>query len=220
MPMTRRSELRELLASRDLSALASMARATPILLKDLLSLTYDADDLLAWRAVEAVGIAAGAVAQSDLERVRNLVRKLLWSMNDESGGIGWRAPETIGEILARTPVLIAEMGVLLAAFIRQPPFERGAHLAIARAARIDPTPFADAIPDLIASLRDEDPHVRAYAALALGALGDETCRPAIETLKADTHDVERYDFDTHRLETTTVARMAHEALNLLQCRRP
>jgi hypothetical protein len=35
--------------------------------------------------------------------VRELLRRLSWSLNEESGATGWGAPEAIGEIAARIP---------------------------------------------------------------------------------------------------------------------
>ena len=46
-------------------------------------------------------------------------RRLIWSLNDESGGIGWGAPEAMGEILARSEKLSCEFYCILLAYIRE-----------------------------------------------------------------------------------------------------
>jgi len=190
-------------------------RPTQATLSVLLSLSYDADELIQWRAVEAVGEVAGAMARTDVERVRNLIRRLLWSMNDESGGVGWHAPETVGEILANVPSLVGEMGVLLTAFLRQAPFERGSHLAVYRAASVEAAPFADSTPELVCSLRSNDPYVRGLASLALGTVGKAVHRRDVEALRNDTSPVTLYDFQAGRMTSTTVSRLAERAAALL-----
>lgn len=43
-----------------------------------------------WRAIEGMGAVAHRMAGEDPEAVRNILRNLLWTINEESGGIGWR----------------------------------------------------------------------------------------------------------------------------------
>ena len=40
---------------------------------------------------------------TDLDFLRETCRKLVWSLSDESGGIGWSAPEILGEIVSADP---------------------------------------------------------------------------------------------------------------------
>lgn len=69
-----------------------------------ISLSYDKENLISWKAVEAMGyIAKAYIEAGDTETLRNTIRKLLWSMTDESGAIGWRAAELIGEIVYAEP---------------------------------------------------------------------------------------------------------------------
>ncbi|GLI52532.1 DVU0298 family protein [Thermodesulfovibrio yellowstonii] len=76
----------------------------------LISLSYDKDNPLSWKAIEAMGhVAKAHVSAQDIEPLRNTIRKLLWSMTDESGGIGWRAAELIGEIIYAEPSLFSDI---------------------------------------------------------------------------------------------------------------
>ncbi len=215
MNTKRDSEPRELLAARDVTGLIAWAGSTRGALSRLLSLTFDTDALIRWRAVEAIGRTAGMLAGDDVERVRGLIRRLLWLTNDESGAVGWHAPETIGEILVNVPSLIGEYGVLLTGFYRRAPFERGSHLAVYRVACVDRAPFVQSAPELADSLGSPDAFVRGHAALALAAIGVPSHRPAIETLREDPAPVRSYDFDTGLLQATTVGRMAERAVELL-----
>jgi hypothetical protein len=45
----------------------------------------------------------------DLDTLRTTIRKLLWSMTDESGGCGWRSAELIGEIVSAEPSLFEDI---------------------------------------------------------------------------------------------------------------
>lgn len=215
MPSRRKAQIRRFLTARDWPGLIAEMRPTQATLSVLVSLSYDADELIRWRAVEGVGEVAGVLARTDIERVRNLIRRLLWSMNDESGGVGWHAPETIGEVLANVPSLVGEIGILLTAFLRQAPFERGAHLAVYRAASVEAAPFADSTPELVRSLRSNDPYVRGLAALALGAIGKPVHRPDVEALRTDASPVTLYDFEAGRMTSTTASRLAERAAALL-----
>lgn len=210
-----KTPVRDLLEARDHAGLLRQRGASRQTLKALLSLTFDASELIRWRAVEAIGKVSGTLAEDDPERVRNFLRRLLWSMNDESGGHGWHAPEAIGEILVNAPSLIPELGVLLTASLRRPPFERGSHLAVYRVACLDPSPFTEFENELADSLIDSDPAVRGHAALALGAIGAGDRRVEIEALLTDPHAVTVYDFDTGLLAATTVRDMAASALRRL-----
>jgi len=76
----------------------------------LISLSYDKENPISWKAIEAMGhVAKAYVSAQDIEPLRNTIRKLLWSMTDESGGIGWRAAELIGEIIYAEPSLFSDI---------------------------------------------------------------------------------------------------------------
>lgn len=108
-----KNEARRLLEKRDFDGLFLWMQSVRSPLRIVFSLTFDTDELIVWRAIEATGKIAAATAASDVEKVRDFIRRLLWLMNDESGALGWHAPEVIGEILVNVPSLIEEIGVLL-----------------------------------------------------------------------------------------------------------
>jgi len=200
---SRKAEVRELLLGRNKAALTRWADENRTPGRMLISLTYDADELLRYRAIEATGWLAAWQATLELERIRDGLRRLLWLMNDESGGLGWHAPELIGEILVNVPGLIDEYAHLLPSFFHEEPFERGAHHAVYRVATVNGKPFGDTIPLLKQSTIDRDPATRTYAALTLIHLGSANDID-FESLKNDSAALTRYDFDTGELQRTTV----------------
>jgi HEAT repeat protein len=175
-------------------------------------LAYDEDELIRWRSTEAIGQLAAVQAQTDPEKVRDQIRRLLWLMNDESGGLGWHSPEHIAEILVAVPQLIDEYAGLLPGYLREEPFQSGAHRAVFRVAKVDSRPFADLVDQLLTSLEDKDPSVRSVAALILGCLKATEAREPIKRLLKDQNRVSCYDFEIGRLIETSVRKMAEEAL--------
>lgn len=168
--------LRSYLVDYDLEAVRATAERQRRVLSYLVALTYEPEPLLAWRAVEAFGIAAAAIADRDAEFVRGHLRRLLWLLSDESDGIGWHAPELIGEVLRGRPEQFAEFMPLLAALLDMEPedavrFRAGWLWAVGRVAEIAPGPMQAALPWVEPCLDDVDPQVRGLAAWCLGRLG-------------------------------------------------
>ncbi|MCS7163657.1 MAG: hypothetical protein NZ845_01475 [Thermodesulfovibrio sp.] len=76
----------------------------------LISLSYDKENPISWKAIKAMGhVAKAYVEAEEVEPLRNTIRKLLWSMTDESGGVGWRSAELIGEIIYAEPSLFEDI---------------------------------------------------------------------------------------------------------------
>jgi len=64
---------------------------------------YSPEDRLRFQAALDLGAYAEEQWETNPEPVRELLRRLSWSLNEESGATGWGAPEAIGEIAARIP---------------------------------------------------------------------------------------------------------------------
>ena len=85
----------------------------------LLAFLSSADDALRSRSARALGLLVAQRAVSDLEGARETVRRLVWSLNDESGGIGWGAPEAMAHILARSDSLWEEFAAIFVSYLRE-----------------------------------------------------------------------------------------------------
>ncbi len=83
----------------------------------LFSHFYNPDALIRFRSVTAMGHLGYRLAQTHMERARDLMRRILWNLNDESGGIGWGSAEAMGELLSRHPGLAAEFDSILFSFL-------------------------------------------------------------------------------------------------------
>ncbi|MBI5195639.1 MAG: hypothetical protein HZA10_04910 [Nitrospirae bacterium] len=66
-------------------------------LRLLVSMTYDKQSIISWRAIEAVGIITGRLSKTNPEIVRNLIGRLLWMIQKEItvGGIAKEAIEKL-----------------------------------------------------------------------------------------------------------------------------
>jgi hypothetical protein len=196
----REATARELLARFDLDGVARWAEGEPQAARVLQHLTFDTDELVAWRAVEAIGRVAGILGRGEAEPARELVRRTFWLMNDESGGLLWKGPPIAGAVLAHVPPLCREFGSILASFLEEEPFRGGARWALWRVSGVAPDVVRDVAGALGASFADRDPGLRGLTALAL--LGAGLPVPALD---ADLATFTLFDFRTGALRETTVA---------------
>jgi HEAT repeat protein len=202
----RKERARRLLEEYDLDGIERWAGGEPQAGRALQSFLFDADELTRWRAVEAIGRAAAARARSDLEPVRELIRRTLWLMNDESGGLLWQGPQVLAAVLANVPALLGEFGAVLESFLEEEPFRAGTRWALWRLAP-SRTLSASEARKLEASLAERDPAIRGHAALAL-------CASRGEALPALSGDLEQFDVFEPRaggLRRMTVSQAARAA---------
>lgn len=96
-------------------------------------------------AVAAMGATVARLAERDMEAARVVMRRFMWSLNDESGGIGWGTPEAMAECLACQRGLAEEYTKILVSFMREdgfylelPALQRGLMWGISRLAQVYP----------------------------------------------------------------------------------
>ena len=86
------------------------------LVNALFSFLCSTDKKIKKNAVTAMGEVVSKIAESDMEFARIIMRRLMLNLNDESGGIGWGAPEAMGEIMARSEKLAEEYHKILISY--------------------------------------------------------------------------------------------------------
>jgi len=180
------------------------------------SLLYDAEGLVRWRAIQVFGLIAALKAGVRIESVREMLRRLVWAVNDESGNSIPHAPELIGEILANVPILIPEFARYLLACHDSPLYERGISWAMARIAAVDPEAFREFSEMLTASLNDADPQVRGLALRALSPNAVRDALPLIRSLRFDPAIVRYYDPACGNFQERTVEEIADSVLASLK----
>ena len=199
-----------------------------------------------WQAAYGLGLAVSRMAAKNMEAARIVMRRLMWSMNEESGNLGWGIPEAMGCILAESPALAREYGRILVSyghdtgrednFIEHAPLRRGVYWGIGRLASSNAAVAKPALPHLIKALGDEDAGVRIMAAFALGQLaanlpagernaGDaaaewRAAERALEKTAAEAgaHAAMTDIFDGRTVEAVTLAEMSDRALEALKDR--
>jgi len=85
----------------------------------LFSFLCSADKDVKDRAITAMGEIVSRIAEQDLEGARGVMRRLIWSLNEESGWIGWGSAEAMGEIMARNGTLAKEYHNMLISYITE-----------------------------------------------------------------------------------------------------
>ncbi len=154
------------LEANDLNAVVFLAKENRKALSLLVRLAYDKETLVGRRAIKAVGLAARQLVKTDYEYLRETARKLLWSLSDESGGIGWAAPELLGEIVSVDPRRFSDVIPLIAAAfdVEEEVFRPGVVYALTRIAETAPEAAASYQKIVILSLADKkDPLLKIYA---------------------------------------------------------
>ena len=183
----------------------------------LFSSLCSSDEQIKWRAVTAMGTVVANLAHEDIESARVIIRRLMWSLNDESGGIGWGAPEAIGEILACHEQLAREYANILTSYIKEDgnflehePLQRGAMWGVARLAQVRPHLVQDARGYLIQRLGSSDATVKGLATLTLGLVGAAEARLQLEDLSRD--DTEVHLYLDRKMAVRRVSELAEQAL--------
>ncbi len=79
----------------------------------------DIRERVKWHAVYCLGEIISIMAEEDVESARIIMRRFLWTLNDESGGIGWGAPEAMAAIMSRSEVLRQEYIHMLISYMQE-----------------------------------------------------------------------------------------------------
>jgi len=149
---------------------------------------YSKDPLYFWQAITAMGAVVSLLAEENMESARVVMRRLMWSLNDESGGIGWGSAEAMGEIMARNDILAEEYACILISyinpcgnFIDHPDLQKGILWALGRLAQDRPHRAAGASEFLLPFLASPNPDLRGLAAWTASALAANATKPLLIT---------------------------------------
>jgi HEAT repeat protein len=165
----------------------------------LFSFLYHTDPVIRWHAVSAMGHVVANLAEKDPESARVIMRRMIWNLNDESGGIGWGSPEAMGDSMAGHNRLASEYNRILVSYIRpdgnfleHPQLQKGLLWGLARLASVHPEQVKDAGPFLLPFLESPDPEHRGLAVLAAQSLLEKSLFTALEHLADDRSEITLY----------------------------
>ncbi len=166
----------------------------------LISLFCDTNEEIKWRVITATGIVVSRLADEDIESARIIMRRLMWNLNSESGGIGWGTPEAMGEIMACHDVLAKEFAQILVSyaipegdnFLEFPALQQGVLWGLGRLSQVHPELVHDAVAALPFFLASEDATVRGLGAWVAGIVKARELRGDIEKLIDDATEIHIY----------------------------
>jgi HEAT repeat protein len=221
MGIKEKRRISKLLESSDIEAVIHELRELPAskVINPLIGALCSSNETVRWHAITALGPIVADLADHDMEAARVVMRRFMWSLNDESGGIGWGAPEAMGEIMAWHDRLAEEYAHILVAYMREdglylelPQLQQGLMWGLARLAMKKPDLLnaKNAAAYLLPYLNSTDSTVRGLAAWTLGLLQSKEATTYLAKLVNDSTRVKI--FLSRTLVSDTVGGMAHKAL--------
>ncbi len=165
----------------------------------LFSFLNNSNEQVKWRSVTAMGKVVANLANKDMESARVIMWRLIWNLNDESGGIGWGSSEAMGEILACHEGLAKEYAHILISFARENGnyleheiLQRGLLWGIGRLSQVRPHLVRNAAEQLMLYLNSPDAAVRGHAAWTLGLLDIKEAQSLLDLLAEDESELQIY----------------------------
>lgn len=217
-----KKHIKDLLRDEDLEQALVELRKFPSkqLVNPLISSLFSTEEVLKWHAVTAIGQIVSDIAFEDMESARIIMRRFMWSLNDESGGIGWGAPEAMAEIMVCHDQVAEEFAHMLVAYMREDgfflehlPLQRGLMWGTGRLASVKPELLLkkEVVHYLLPYLESEDGAVLGLAMYAMGQLGATEAAGTIKKHCNDPRKLTHY-FD-RRIFITTVGELAEQAIS-------
>ncbi len=181
----------------------------------LFSYFYSLDDLIRFRSTIAMGALSDRFARDNIEDSRKLLRRIMWNLNDESGGIGWGSVEAMGEILKRNKILAREFESILfsyiipgANFLEHEMLQRGVLWGVGTYLKIRKSPLKIVIHALLRFINSDDPIKRGYAVRALLNMDDQNKALIPQHILSDQTKIPL--FDGWNLYTDSIASIVYE----------
>jgi hypothetical protein len=170
-----KSQLRSWLAGAEFQRVVAASVEHNRIINILIALTYEADPLIAWRAIDAIGRCAARLSAIRPEHVKGSLRRLFWMMSDESGAVAWHAPEAIGEIIHSDPHTFAEFIPMTISLLDMEPEDRprflpGVLYALGRIGEVAANSVDACLPSIFDALSHVEVQTRAMAVCCLGRL--------------------------------------------------
>lgn len=182
-----------------------------------------------WNAVCSFGWLVPALAENDLEAARIVMRRFLWSLNDESGGIGWGASEAMAEIMCHSSPLRKEYLHMLISYMREdgeklfedgnylelPMLQRGLLWGVGRLCQEHRREMVERriIVDVTAYLESSDMHVIGLAIWCLGLLGVDSGMEKVRPFLQCNEELSL--FLNNEIQRISIAELAMNTLRLV-----
>ncbi len=214
-----KKQIFELLSCEDFPNSLEKIRMLPArqAVNPLFSFFYSTDELVKWHAITAMGAVVSSLADNEIESARVIMRRLMWNLNDESGGIGWGSPEAMGETMALNEKLAGEYSNILLSYINpggnyleHEILQQGVLWGLGRLAQKRPALLEGGASFLYRFMEKQDKNLRGLSVWVAGFIHDEAAKPYIENLIDDNSKIRI--FENMNLVEYTVGQLAMKCL--------
>ena len=174
---------------------------TAAVINALISVLCHTEERVKWHGVFLLAELIDELCKSDMESGRTIMRRFLWMLNDESGGIGWGIPEAMSETMARNSQLASEYLHMMVSyalddgpelfqdgnFLELPLLQQGVLWGLCRLAKKYPAELKNkgVSASLPVYLRSPDSQVRGMACRLCGLLLLDQFIPELKELTLD-----------------------------------
>jgi len=170
-----KTKVDDAVSSKDWDGLVQLARRESAkILSYLTRRLCSGDAPLKWKVIRALGAVTGDREGIGENRIRELLRRFVWLLSDESGNVPYGVPEAFGEVLLARPEFQEEFLPLLCALAYNPernqtgPIEQGVFWALGRVGQPAAACSPEAVEAVVrAAAQHPDPQTRNIAAWAL-----------------------------------------------------
>jgi len=189
-----KTRVSELLCKRDYDSLLELCERDRHYWQEIRFRLYDLNERIRWPAIETVArVMRNWWNSGKEEKVRQYIRTLFWSMNEESGGIGWSSPQAVAEIIVNLPTLVEPYGrMMIAHCIDEPSLVKGCLWGIGRMGLL----IADSLylfrKKILDVFQSNEGEVLALASWAIGEAGFEPALPFLQKLGHRTEEIRIY----------------------------
>lgn len=186
----------------------------------LQGLLFEKEEIIKFRAVESIGFASLIMAEKNIENVRILMRKFMWNLNEESGGIGWGSQESMCEVAASIDkiynefieIIVSYLNPESSSFLDHKELHPGVIWGIGRLGMKNKKTGAIAKYVLKDSIHDENPKIKG---LSIWAAQKCKIKGLEKGIQKYTKDQTRFTiYENGKIHTTTIADQAKTFLKL------
>ena len=171
-----KKRLHEILSNSNWESFLNEVYSYPLrqVINPLISFLCNQDENIKQRAILTIAQVVNLIAEKDMESARIIMRRLMWSLNDESGGIGWGAPEAMAEIMSLNAQLANEYSSILISYanpkgnyLEHIELQKEVLRGLSRLGKVNPALIRDAIPYLKKNNRSNNEEIRSLSRIIL-----------------------------------------------------
>ncbi|MFH1049927.1 MAG: hypothetical protein V1779_03235 [bacterium] len=189
------------------------------------SASYNETKLISKRAVSCFGLLTKKTPQGQKEKIRNLMRKCIWMLTEESGGVPWKIPEIMGAIMSSDKTIAEDYKNILFSYIYEvdgefdnylenPQLRKSVYFAIVQISKNFPELIhneTEVIKQRIAC--EQDIEIIANLCLIIANSGLNVLKPFIKNYLSNKELIEIYSDD--KIVLTTLGHIAQQSYQLM-----